>query len=181
MNALDAPYGVLWLVFWLYWLLAAIGSGAHRSERGRFVLVRLGVLALVVALFALHPRVARATHALGFEVAGLVLLVAGLGLAVWARRSLGRNWGMPMSRRDDAELVTTGPYRRVRHPIYSGILLGALGTAIGMSLSWLVPAALLGAYFVFSAKREEAFLLERFPDTYPAYRRSTKMLIPFVF
>ena len=63
--------------------------------------------------------------------------VLGLALAVWARVYLGRNWGMPMSRRADPELVTTGPYRRVRHPIYSGLILAMAGTAIAVSLYWL--------------------------------------------
>lgn len=88
---------------------------------------------------------------------------------------------MPMSRKDDPELVTSGPYRTVRHPIYSGILLGAVGTAVAVSLYVLVLAAVMGAYFVYSAVMEERWMAEHFPDTYPAYKRSTKMLIPFIF
>jgi protein-S-isoprenylcysteine O-methyltransferase Ste14 len=109
------------------------------------------------------------------------LYVLGLGLAVWARVYIGRNWGTPMSRKQDPELVTSGPYRMVRHPIYSGIILASIGTAVAISLYWLIVAALFGAYFIYSALQEERFMAEQFPNTYPEYKRSTKMLIPFVF
>jgi protein-S-isoprenylcysteine O-methyltransferase Ste14 len=88
---------------------------------------------------------------------------------------------MPMTRRDEPELVTTGPYRRVRHPIYTGIILALLGTALATALYGLIAVAVLSAYFIYSATREESFLAEQFPDTYPAYKHSTKMLVPFVF
>jgi protein-S-isoprenylcysteine O-methyltransferase Ste14 len=85
-----------------------------------------------------------------------------------------------MTEKVDPDLVTTGPYARVRHPIYSGIILAAVGTAIAVSPYWLVAVALLGAYFVYSAVMEERFMVSRFPDSYPRYKQSTKMLIPFV-
>jgi len=75
----------------------------------------------------------------------------------------------------------TGPYRSIRHPIYSGIILAMIGTTIGVSLYWLVAVGLLGAYFVYSAVVEERYMAGRFPDSYPEYKRSTKMLIPFIF
>lgn len=86
-----------------------------------------------------------------------------------------------MTEKVDPDLVTTGPYRRVRHPIYSGIILAAIGSAIAMSVYWLVAVVVLGAYFVFSAVMEERFMVARFPDSYPHYKQSTKMLIPFIF
>jgi protein-S-isoprenylcysteine O-methyltransferase Ste14 len=77
--------------------------------------------------------------------------------------------------------VTTGPYRTVRHPIYSGIILALIGTTIAVSLYWLVAVVFAGAYFSFSATREERYMAEQFPNAYPEYKRSTKMLIPHVF
>jgi protein-S-isoprenylcysteine O-methyltransferase Ste14 len=77
--------------------------------------------------------------------------------------------------------VTTGPYRTVRHPIYSGIILALIGTTIAVSLYWLVAVIFAGAYFSFSAVREERYMAEAFPNSYPEYKRSTKMLIPHVF
>ena len=71
---------------------------------------------------------------------GMVLFLTGLGLAVWARVHLGRNWGTPMCEKVDAELVTSGPYRYIRNPIYSGIILAAIGTAVAISWYWLVAS-----------------------------------------
>ena len=112
---------------------------------------------------------------------GLILFVAGLGFAIWARANIGRNWGTPMTQKEDPELVTRGPYHLVRHPIYSGILVAGIGTAVALSWLWLTVVALTGIYFVYSATVEERYMIQQFPDTYPAYRRSTKMLVPFVF
>jgi protein-S-isoprenylcysteine O-methyltransferase Ste14 len=86
-----------------------------------------------------------------------------------------------MSQKNETELVTSGPYRLVRHPIYSGVLLAGVGTAVALSWQWLIAVALAGVYFVYSATVEERNLTTQFPDTYPAYRRSSKMLVPFIF
>jgi len=86
-----------------------------------------------------------------------------------------------MSQKVDPELVTTGPYSRVRHPIYSGIILAMIGTTIAVSLYWLVAVVLIGAYFLYSAIVEERLMARLFPGSYPEYKRSTKMLIPFIF
>jgi protein-S-isoprenylcysteine O-methyltransferase Ste14 len=87
---------------------------------------------------------------------------------------------MPMSQKVDPELVTAGPYSRVRHPIYSGIILAMVGTTIAVSLYWLVAVVVMGAYFLYSAMVEERSMGRLFPDSYPQYKRSTKMLIPFI-
>jgi protein-S-isoprenylcysteine O-methyltransferase Ste14 len=101
-------------------------------------------------------------------------------LAIWARRHLGRNWGMPMSFKENPELVTTGPYVYIRNPIYSGFLLAILGSALTSGALWLIFFVVFGAYFVYAAKNEEKIMLQEFPDTYPAYKRRTRLLIPFV-
>jgi protein-S-isoprenylcysteine O-methyltransferase Ste14 len=87
---------------------------------------------------------------------------------------------MPMTQRAQLELVTSGPYRFVRHPIYTGLLLAMLGTALATSLVGLALVALLGAFFYFSASVEERNLTASLQTAYPEYRRGTKMLIPFV-
>jgi len=86
-----------------------------------------------------------------------------------------------MSQNSEPKLVTSGPYRLVRHPIYSGILLASVGTAVALSWAWLIAVALAGVYFIYSAVVEEHNLAKQLPDTYPAYKRSTKMLVPCVF
>jgi protein-S-isoprenylcysteine O-methyltransferase Ste14 len=111
---------------------------------------------------------------------GLVLVTAGLGLAIWARVHIGRNWGLPMSRKADPELVVSGPYGVIRHPIYAGVLLAQLGSAIGVTIFWALPLAIFGAYFIRCARREEVMLRAQFPQAYAEYASRTWMILPFV-
>ncbi len=181
MRVVDVVIGVGWVVFWVYWLAASVGVKAGRTRWTGFAGVRVGVILVVLLLLrarAFKGHVASVDPWLqGIGLAGFVL---GLALAVWARIYLGRNWGTPMSQKEDPELVTSGPYRMIRHPIYSGIILAMIGTTIAVSLYWLVAVAILGAYFLYSAVAEERFMASQFPDSYPQYKRSTKMLIPFL-
>ena len=179
MFALRVSVGVLWLLFWVYWLLSARGVKAGTHDLSGFPL-RVVVLAAVIVLVRLIHFRAVAIRSLLVGVLGVVIFGCGLALAVWARRHLGRNWGMPMSRKDEPELVTTGPYRLVRHPIYSGLLLGLVGSALTVNLIGLVVVVVVGAYFYYAASVEERNLATSMPEAYPAYRARTKMLIPYV-
>jgi protein-S-isoprenylcysteine O-methyltransferase Ste14 len=180
MHALQTAIGIAWIIFWLYWLVAA--AGAKQSARRRGWLPRTGGLSAVavVVLVRVLARGSAAVHSPGLAAVGAVIFACGIGLAVWARIYLGRNWGMPMTQRAEPELVTSGPYRFVRHPIYSGLLLALLGTSLATSLWGLIIVVVLTAYFSVSATVEERNLTAIFPAEYPAYRTHTKMLIPFV-
>jgi protein-S-isoprenylcysteine O-methyltransferase Ste14 len=182
VRAVEVVVVVVWAAFWTYWLATAFGTKrgrvAWRGELG----IRLVLFVLVVVLVRAGVfRRADLSTSPWRAVVGLTLIVAGLGVAVWARVHLGRNWGTPMSRKEDPEMVTSGPYRHVRHPIYSGLLVAGIGTAVALSWVGLVAVALAGVYFVYSAVMEERILVREFPDSYPAYRRTTKMLLPYVF
>ncbi len=182
MRIIDIIIGVSWIAFWLYWLAASAGVKTGQTRWGRFAGVRLLVVVAALAVARLSGlRGLGLVHEPWLAGLGLAVFVLGLGLAVWARVYLGRNWGMPMTRKDDPELVTTGPYRLIRHPIYTGIITAMVGTTLAVGGYWLVAAVVLGGYFVYSAVQEERYLAERFGDSFPAYRRSSKMLIPFVF
>jgi protein-S-isoprenylcysteine O-methyltransferase Ste14 len=174
---------VLWVVFWVGWLASAFGAKptVRRRRRARPVALLIIVIGGVV-IRVLRPGAANGlvVHAPGVRAIGAALVVCGLGTAVWARVTLGRNWGMPMTEKDQPELVTSGPYCLVRHPIYSGILLATVGTALAVSLGWLLVAGVMGVYFGYSAAVEERTLAEQFPEAYQRYRKRTKMLIPFL-
>lgn len=86
-----------------------------------------------------------------------------------------------MSLKQGHELVTTGPYRVIRHPIYSGILTAMLGSGLVAGGFWLVLFVIAAAFFIFSAKTEEGLMTPQFPETYPEYKKSTHALIPFVW
>lgn len=182
MHVVTFIIAAAWFVFWIFWLAASIGVRAGHSRWTRFAGIRVGILLIVLLLLRAEVlKGAAATNDPWLQGIGLAVFALGLGLAVWARVHLGRNWGSPMSEKVDPELVTTGPYATIRHPIYSGIILGMAGTAIAVSPYWLVAVAVLGGYFVYSAGMEERYMAKRFPHTYPAYKRSTKMLVPFIF
>jgi protein-S-isoprenylcysteine O-methyltransferase Ste14 len=181
MHVVGIVILVIWPVFWIYWIAASIGVKKGRTGGTRVAGVRVPIILIVLILVRLAFRGHAFTDNPWLQGVGLAVFLLGLGLAVWARLYLGRNWGGPMTRKDEPELVTTGPYRTIRHPIYTGIILGLVGTAIAVSWYWLIAVVVLGAYFIYSAIREERYLAETFPDTYPDYKRSTKMLVPFIF
>jgi protein-S-isoprenylcysteine O-methyltransferase Ste14 len=187
--------GWLWVAFFLFWLiLAQFNKKANPSAPWRTAWgVRLAVAAVAVFLMLSSRRHAvpgplvsigraLAIHAgISWQWLGVGLCLVGFGFAIWARMHLGRNWGMPMSLRQGHELVTSGPYAYVRHPIYTGILLAMIGSTIARGLAWLLLFFAFFAYFIVSARIEERMMLAQFPEAYPAYRRRTKMLIPFAF
>jgi protein-S-isoprenylcysteine O-methyltransferase Ste14 len=192
MRHAHAVVGLLWAAFILLWLiLAQFNKKMSRSTPWggpwalRFAIIvgvimvsvrrhaAAGLISSIGRILPLHPGIT-------MQWVGVGLCLAGFGFAIWARSHLGRNWGMPMSLRQGHELVTSGPYAYVRHPIYTGIMLAMIGSALALDLLLLLFFVLYFGYFLFSARTEEKMMLAQFPDTYPAYRRRTKMLIPFV-
>src|SRR5262249_40514590 len=152
-------------------------AGAKQgSRRGRAFPPGVLAIVAVVLIRAFRPDTL-IVHSVPLQALGMIALLSGLGLAVWARIYLGRNWGMPMTRKDDPELVTSGPYRFVRHPIYSGLLLAILGTALTINVYWLIALPVMGAYFIYSATVEERLMTTAFPAAYPHYKAHTKMLV----
>ena len=181
MRAVEVVFAIGWAAFWIYWLVAAFSMKRGHVPWSRELGIRVVIVVVIIVLVRAGAfRNAGLNSSPWRAGVGLLLFAAGLSFAVWARIHIGRNWGTPMSQKDEPELVTSGPYRLVRHPIYTGLLLGVIGTAVGLSWTWLIAVALAGAYFIYSAVVEERNLTEQFPDTYPAYKRSTKMLVPFV-
>lgn len=182
MHAVELVLGIGWAAFWIYWLVAAFSMKRGRVPWSRELRIRAVVVVMAILLLRLGAFRDDGLNSDAWRAGlGLFLFALGLGLAIWARLAMGRNWGTPMSEKDEPELVTSGPFHLVRNPIYSGILLAGIGTAVALSWMWLIAMALVGIYFVYSARVEERYLSEQFPDTYPMYRSSTKMLVPFIF
>jgi protein-S-isoprenylcysteine O-methyltransferase Ste14 len=182
MRVVDFVIVIGWVVFWAYWLFSARNIKPGRDQGSWFTGIRVGVIILIVFLgrsVGFGPHKAQESWALAG--AGVAIWLLGLAFAVWARLYIGRNWGMPMTQAENPELVTTGPYHFVRHPIYTGIILGAAGTALAITLFGLIAVVVLAGFFIYSAASEERYLTKMFPDAYPDYKRHSKMLIPFVF
>jgi protein-S-isoprenylcysteine O-methyltransferase Ste14 len=179
MHALKLVIGWAWLVFWIYWLVSASTSKESVGGGWRSRLAGVSAIGVFVIVGVLRGG-SLAVHSVILAAIGAVLFACGIALAVWARLHLGRNWGMPMTQRAEPELVTAGPYRFVRHPIYSGLLTAMLGTALVDNLLGLIVVAVLIAYFYYSGTVEERNLTATFPQAYPEYQSRTKMLIPFL-
>ena len=184
--ALAVP--VLWITWLIYWAVSARDVKATRVRQP----LRLELLHRVPIIFAAMllaaPRALPRVLTMRFLPAGgpLVLLgpilvAAGLGFAVWARRHLGRNWSVNVVVKEDHALIRTGPYRYVRHPIYTGMLLAFLGTALSIG-EWrgLLAVPLVAISFVLKSRMEERRMRETFPE-YVEYQRETAALVPFVY
>lgn len=184
MNTFTYITVALWLAIMVVWVVSAFR--AKRSTRtmewqtsamARFIIVIIFLLLMHFGAFQhlppdiLHNLTSQSN--IWLATMGVILCAAGVGLAIWARVYLGRNWGMPMSLRQDHELVTSGPYAYVRHPIYSGIILGAIGSIFTIGTIWLTLVIAIGLQFAYSAKVEERMMKEQFPNEYPAYMKKT--------
>jgi protein-S-isoprenylcysteine O-methyltransferase Ste14 len=184
----GAPFAILWLAWLAYWFFAALNVKRTRRREGiGSLILNRGLLAICALLLAFERQPLSWLSArflplsMVFYWIGLVMLAAGLAFAIWARRHLGRNWSANVTVKRDHELIRSGPYRLVRHPIYTGLLLAILGTAVAIG-EWrsLIAFALITVGFVLKLKTEERFMSETFGEQYARYRAEVPALIPFV-
>ncbi len=178
--------GVVWLGFGIYWAVSARQSGAaETTEANRFRALRLGILVTTFVLLLapwmgfsfLNTRAYPDSFAVRWV--GVVLTIAGIALAISARRHLGKNWSDKVELKVDHQLIRSGPYAYLRHPIYSGVLLGVAGTAlaIGMVRGGVAFCLLLSSYAI-KARKEEAVLAGKFGDEFREHQRTTGFLLP---
>jgi protein-S-isoprenylcysteine O-methyltransferase Ste14 len=187
-SVYDLPFAVLWLAWLAYWIIAARNVKPTRrreSWASRLVTVVLTVVTALLLVFrSRHLPWLNARFvplAMAFHWLGLLITASGLAFAGWARAHLGRNWSGTVTVKDNHELIRSGPYGLVRHPIYSGLLLAILGTAIAFD-EWrgLLAFGFLTVAFLLKLRREEGFMCESFPSEYPRYRAEVPALIPLV-
>ncbi len=155
-----------------------------KGERGEwYVVVQIILFALIFAVPLLTSPLINWSAPWGLvgQVAGLLLMAAGGVLALAGLATLGRNLTAVPHPKDDANLVVHGAYKIVRHPIYSGIILGAFGWALLMtSVLTLILAAILLLFFDIKTRREEKWLSAKFSD-YPTYQQRVRKLVPFIY
>jgi protein-S-isoprenylcysteine O-methyltransferase Ste14 len=175
----------LWTVLAVVWLVARIGikKAKQRESSSEFVLHAIPVLVGFVLLFAkgnwgwLNYRGLPDVPAIWMT--GLALTMLGIGISIWARLTLGRNWSSVVTLKQGHELIRTGLYRWIRHPIYTGLLLAMFGTAMckGHLRGW-IGVAIVAATFYFKARREERFLRQEFGAGFEEHARQTGMFLP---
>lgn len=186
----SAPLQIIrfcWVLFLVYWVIGAASAKrtAEPQAWSSILVHRIPTTLGGLLLFWPNPPGTLAIHltpqtdSAGF--AGAAVCILGLLLAFWARRTLAGNWSSTVTFKEGHELIERGPYRFVRHPIYTAILAMCLGTAIAAArLSAWLGLVLLFAGFWLKLRQEETLLTRHFPDEYPAYRARVKALIPFV-
>lgn len=177
-----------WLAFSLVWLIASFGNKAVTSKQSagsRALQLGLEIIAFVLLFY---PDTAVGPlgwiflpHAAPGSAVGLALTVVGLAFAIWARFYLGSNWSAVVTVKQNHELVRSGPYALVRHPIYTGICLAFLGTALYVGqIRALVGLVLSATGYKLKSVTEEAMMERQFAE-YQQYKREVKALIPFVW
>jgi protein-S-isoprenylcysteine O-methyltransferase Ste14 len=178
----------LWIVIGIVWLLSApFAKGARQSQS---LASLAGHSLFAVAGFVLVFHHGPGFGILGFRLLpdtapvaqiGLVLALAGTILTLWARLSLGANLSAQVEIKNDHRLIRRGPYGFVRHPIYAGLLLALLGTAVaGGELRCLLGLLLAGIGFWQKSRLEEQFLMRQFGRDYETYRADVRALIPYI-
>jgi len=175
-----------WVVFIAYWTITAFRTRAtvrQESFASRYIVLFLEVVGYVV-LFS--PRASVGPLALHIfprtvfsAVIGVVLVWAGIGIALWARFHLGQYWSARITLKEDHKLIRTGPYARLRHPIYTGLDLAALGSAIVIDHWRCVAGVCLIIFgYVMKARREERLLAGQFGAAFDEHRQHTGFLLP---
>jgi protein-S-isoprenylcysteine O-methyltransferase Ste14 len=191
MITSEASYIVFacWAIFLLYWFISARSAKPTQERKqgmARFRLLIIGVIVVLLILqnFGLIGQLLTTTlipHTTLIRVISVVFLIVGLGIAIVARRTLAGNWSNVAELKVDHELITTGIYRYVRHPIYTGVLLMMIGTVLvsGTTSVLLIFLVLVGVFW-FNITQEEKLLTEYFPNAYPAYKQRSKAIIPYI-
>ncbi|HET7750535.1 MAG TPA: isoprenylcysteine carboxylmethyltransferase family protein [Terriglobales bacterium] len=182
-------FPVVWVAFLLYWRIRAAGTktAQHSEPAAAGILRALAFLAVIVLLLTTRiplPWLYRQLWPSGIWPfwSGAAVTVVGLLFAVWARQHLGSNWSSAVTIKQGHELITTGPYALVRHPIYTGILTGFLGTAIALSQVRGVIGFVLVFFVLWSKLRlEEEWMRSQFGETYANYAHRTAALVPYLF
>jgi len=181
---------LLWIAWLAYWGLSAANvkrAVRHESKWSRASYIIPIVIASI--LLSIPPMAGGGFLFSRFLPPGIdaywpgvILIAAGLGFSIWARQHLGRNWSGTVQVKQDHQLICDGPYRLVRHPIYTGILVAFLGTAVIIG-HWCGILAVLIAFGSFWRKLtlEERFMRETFGSAYEEYRARTAALIPYLF
>jgi protein-S-isoprenylcysteine O-methyltransferase Ste14 len=178
-----------WIAWAIYWQVSARNTKPTRrresfaSRASHIVPLVLGIALIAVPDF---PAGWLSRHMLPpawtTYWSGVAMLVAGLCFTVWARVHLGANWSGTVTLKEDHELVRTGPYGWVRHPIYTGLLLAILGSAVARN-EWraLAGFVLAAASLIRKLRIEERWMRETFGERYEAYARDVRALVPLIF
>jgi len=175
-----------WIVFVVYWIIGALKTRATREKES--LASRYAVLSLEIVGYMLIFNGSTGFGFLGnriiprtlvVAIPGVICTWAGIGLALWARYHLAEYWSARVTIKEDHQLIRTGPYTHLRHPIYSGLVLATIGSAVVID-EWrcvLGICLVLTGYWV-KARKEEVMLSQEFGDVFREHQKHTGFLVP---
>lgn len=184
----EAFFPVVWIFFLIYWQIKAINTkSTQRLEPAASRILRVFIFLIAIVILS-TTRIPLPWLYLQLWPVGLLpfwlgaaITIAGLLFAVSAREHLGRNWSRSVTIKQDHELIITGPYAVVRHPIYTGILTGFLGMAIAISqVRGFIAFVLVFLALWLKLRREEQWMRSQFGETYATYAHKTAALVPYL-
>ena len=175
-----------WTIFVIYWIVGAIKTRATRESES--AASRIAILLIEIAGYGLIFSDSAGIGFLGTRfmprtwasaILGVVLTWSGIGLAIWARYHLAEYWSARITIKEDHQLIRTGPYTHLRHPIYSGLVLATIGSALVID-KWrcVLGVCLVLIGYCFKAMKEETMLSRQFGDAFREHRKHTGFLIP---
>lgn len=181
-------FPVVWFGFLLYWQVKANRAKETQRLEGPTSRVVRSIVFLIAIVLMLVPNLPAPflyryflRPGLVSFYAGAIVTLAGLLFAIWAREQLGTNWSRSVTIKKDHELITSGPYALVRHPIYTGILTGFLGSMIAEGqLRSLIAMAMVSIVLWLKLRLEENWMKGQFGASYEAYSRRVAALVPFL-
>jgi protein-S-isoprenylcysteine O-methyltransferase Ste14 len=185
----ESFFPVVWIAFFVYWQIKAANTKTtQRLEPAASRILRVFIFLIAITLLS-TTRIPLPLLYLQVWPSGLwpfwlgaAITIAGLLFAIWARVYLGTNWSRSVTIKQDHELITTGPYALVRHPIYTGILTGFLGMAIAISqVRGFIVFVLIFLAFWIKLRMEEQWMRSKFDETYATYAHQTAALVPYLF
>ncbi len=191
MNNGLSVVAACWIVFLVYWFISSFfakKSVTKRNFRWKWIvaiilfaiIINSGVRLFSISFSPIFSQLFFPSYTV--EFIGSFFAVVGVIGAVWARTTLGRNWSGYVTYKKDHELVTNGPYRWVRHPIYSSLLLMLIGTFIyDPTLVVIIIFPVYFGIFFWRIRKEEEIMINLFGNKYRNYMKRTKRLIPFVW
>lgn len=174
----------------IFWIVTAFSTKRTSENKGGWIM-RIIAIIIVGSVFFLNNQIINIFPFLKItfwsfsSMIGIItdiIIFSGMMIMIWARLTLGRNWSANVVFKEDHELIKSGPYAYVRHPIYSGLLLMILACAIYFAtlLGFIIFVMFfVGAYY--KACKEEKLLIKYFPEQYAVYKKQVHALIPFVF
>jgi protein-S-isoprenylcysteine O-methyltransferase Ste14 len=185
----ESFFPVIWIAFLIYWRIKAVDTKTtQRLEPAASGILRLLAILIAVVLLSTTRIPVRWLYIQLWPAGfwpfwlGAAVTIAGLLFAIWARVHLGRNWSSSVTIKEGHELITSGPYAMARHPIYTGILTGFLGTVIALSqMRGLIAFVLIFLVLWLKLRREEQWMRSQFGETYAAYAHKTASLVPYLF